>query len=287
MTVRQRAPYQLLTWALRDPPDGVDGGRWSRVGFLERAIPGWALEDPAVRATTERLLAEGCRLLSFSVIKREDRLRVYLSWSPPARPKGVYKRPYLNVRVIDPMVERQLRFLVDLQALNLPDSPVMDEFRRRRVNGDGEEAFPPFRAREELRELDRGPERIAYKEVAKRDGTPYRVPHSSGRQFTDLWPADLLRVFDEAERLVELFWESGRQGCWPLLPQEHSRLRRPPAAHRHPRDYEEMLAEDPAFVRPPHDLAGDLVLLRLGYDPDDKQRRDALKQQRRRALKVV
>ena len=117
---------------------------------------------------------------------------------------------------------------------------------------------------------------------ARKGGLRYRKPCGKGRQFTDMPPNELVRVVGEAANLVESVRRSPTKS-WPLSPKELRRILEPPAMRNRPGDYvarlEEMLHYPHAVekLRPATVLANDLTLIRLGYDPDDRDARNNLR----------
>jgi hypothetical protein len=111
------------------------------------------------------------------------------------------------------------------------------------------------------------------------DGLPYRTPRQSAPAFTDMTSDELRRVVTEAACLARAA-QTDPDELLPLLPAEADRIHHPPAAGRRPRDYEvlwEELKSYPGLLRSHAILGNDLVLLRLGRDPDDKQARTDLR----------
>jgi hypothetical protein len=276
-------------WALVDPPAGVDAVRWSVEWLVPRGVAQWAKKDLAVAAAEKELRSEDCHhvaiLLAGPPLEAEP-VEVLLTGSLLNPPTEGYVKPSRLVEVNDEEADKRLRFFAILQAEILPPPPTHAGLRQRLMEDHDKDPFEvgkPFLARQRLRELDKGRERDSLLALAASDRVDYRRPRSRSRQFTDLKRDDLLRLFEEAKKLVQLFLKLNEPELWPLLPAERDRLQRPPPAHRKPQDYEETLADDPQYIRPHEVLAGDLVLLRLGYDPDDRQARDALRQELHRA----
>lgn len=275
------------TWLLRKPPSGCDGRRWSAAWFVPTAVEAWGLEHPAVQRAVAKLQADGFVRDEVRPIQRPgSRLALLITGLREESTTDIaYDKPTRQVELKhqNPLTRRLRAYL----ALEGPLAPVDVEdqgLRRQDVVRAPAEREEMYRARQPLvaRELIRvssaktreggcAPIRRDLLAEVKRSGLQYRVPHQAGPAFTDMSPAELQRVVEEAQRLVDLVRAQPGE-FWPLLPREVDRLRRPPPAHRpysDRGDYEDALREYPDEVRSSKVLARDLTLLRLGYSPDD------------------
>ena len=245
--------------------------------------------DGGVREAEASLSEGGTRRVGFHVEESDDRLTAILIATPLDRPADVViKKRTVQVEITDPDVCVRIAKVRRWQGPSAPfEQRAQDVFdvRDEAVDEALWENLRPFAAQERVRNLPASDlrRRLATdipKGVARR-------PQAHGRQFTDLWPSSVLSLLDEAEKLVGLFWKNQQAPLdFPLLPEELAWLSAPPERRRgrtKRRDYEDALRYDPELIREPAVLANDLMLLRLGYDPRDKQARTVLRKERERA----
>ncbi len=296
-------PLQSRIWSLECPPSGVDGQRWSATWFVPFAIDRWAREHESVKEAVSNLEASyDCLytevLLDGPLSGGTGSLRLLVLASLNATVP--YRKPLEEARLpAQDKVAAQLRFLDgilrrldhrDPSGRNPALSPHNNEVEQRaravlREGGwPGEmwKAMAPPYALTRMRRLKAGPPRQELGMTARKGGLRYRKPCGKGSQFTDMRPNELMCVVEEAANLVESVRRSPANS-WPLSPKELRRILEPPAMRNRPSDYTARLEEmsdylDPVEkLRPATVLANDLTLIRLGYDPDDRDARNNLR----------
>jgi len=296
-------PLQSRIWSLECPPSGVDGQRWSATWFVPLAIDRWARQHEAVQEAVRKLEANHDCLYTevlpdgpLSGGTGSLRLLVMASLNdtePHIRPMEEALVPVQHeiaaqILLLDGILRRSDQR--DSSGRNPPLSPHNNEVEQRahvvlgKGGGPAEmwNALKPLYALSKMRKLKAGPARRELGMTARKGGLRYRKPGGKGRQFTDMLPNELVCVVEEAANLVESVRSSPAES-WPLSPMELQRIFEPPPMRNRPSDYTARLEEmshfpdDVETLRPATVLANDLTLIRLGYDPDDRDARNNLR----------
>lgn len=288
------------TWDLLDPPSGVDGRLWSAGWFVPLAVDGWARTDEEVRRAVAEVRRESCVRVVIEALGAQDNasgaVQLAVLGSPKRNPRAGRRPMRILLLPASHSLSARLRYMQGLQGR--PPAPLDAELhrvlgesagyqralrRQRTTAADVEavwQAVKPWLAADQIRRLgsrDRtsrrhGRLRQRMLHELKGSSVPIRRPRQIGAAFTDMAEAELLRVVEEAQGLVDAV-RNDPDTFWPLTPEELDRISRPPAVRRHPADYESRLQdeEDRAKLGPNEVLAHDITLLRLGYVLDARE----------------
>jgi hypothetical protein len=249
----------------------------------------WGREDARVAAVVEEFEAlpgcEGVRVQMAGPVRGDGSVELFVSASMEVAGDEAYVKPHRTVLIEggDALADR-VRFVAGLDG---PPSFLQAECSERTealVSSGAhlsayQEELLPLLLPSILRTQTGGPRRRETLRALSDDGLPYRNPRGSSPLFTDMRPDELRRVVNEAAHLACAAHAMPNE-LLPLLPAEVHRIRNPPSTRTTPSDYNDRLAEIakyPDAVRSYAILATDLVLLRLGRDPDDEQARAPLR----------
>ena len=281
-------------WALKDPPKGTDGERWSARWVGLRGIRLWALEDPTVAERVDQLYRES----EYFCVEPEIHSRppptgsfpLILACTPAGPSVEAYTKRQVSV-MVEGVTAARLRFFHYLLLTRVyPRDPYGDRYLRltddsgalREVIDLASASMGARRARR----LPAGDQRVESIRRARAAGLGVKTLRSAGAPLTDLRTRDVFRVVEEAERVAEAFWTQYQDDDmgwpWPLFPDEVDRLRRPEPSHRPQSagyDFTNPYDKSPKEVRPAETLKYDLTLERLGLPYRDPSLRNALRQQ--------
>jgi hypothetical protein len=226
----------------------------------------------------------GVRVQMAGPVCGDGAVELFISASIKRADDGVYVKPHRTVRVAgSEWIAGVIRFTVGLEG---PGSFLQAECSRRTealVSAGAdlssyEQRLLPLLLPPMLRTEPPGPRRQDVIRALRDDRLPYRPPRQKAL-FTDMRPDELWRVVTEAACLAHAA-QTHPDELLPLFPAEADRIHRPPAAGRRPRDCESVWQElkwHPGLLRKHAILGRDLVMLRLGHDPDNRQSRTSLR----------